>query len=233
MVPDTALGELDGDPALEVAAGTPAGRVYGLDDDGSPLAAQAVFLPDQIVGVAAVEVTGGGGNELVAASRDGTVMAVNPRASNVLWSVSLEGRAVAIAAGPGRVAVAMADGQLIGLDASTGAERWESPAGSPLTAVVHLPRAALLASGDQGRAGRFFSPSGDLAGEDVVADSVTSLAVGDLDGDGPEEVIVAAGYSFSAFGVEGGFRWETPIGQPAAQAAVGDIDGDGRGDVVG
>src|SRR5207302_10376721 len=77
--PALALGDLDGDGLPEIAVGTIAGRIYGLHGDGSPLSLNDNFFPQAIVGLVTAPVLGGVTRELVGASSDGTVRAVNPR----------------------------------------------------------------------------------------------------------------------------------------------------------
>lgn len=234
--PSIAVGALatDGGPGLAVASD--AGRIYGLDGAGELLEGSAdVFLPDRTVGVAAVDVTGDEVDEAVAASRDGTVVAVDPRTSTRLWAVELEGTPTALTGlDDGRLAVGSADGWVTALDAATGAVLWQHQGSSAVTDLSFARGPGVLVAGDADGRLRLLARDGSLHAEaSTGSGSVTAIVPADLDGDGADEFAVAAGAAFHGFTVSGERSWSHPVGIAASFIAAGDLDGDGADEVVG
>lgn len=78
----------------------------------------------------------GDGNRLYAASRDGNVVALQPKTGKEVWSTGLD---MELSAGPGvgngLVVVAAADGFVIALDAGSGAEKWRADVSGEVLAI--------------------------------------------------------------------------------------------------
>lgn len=234
--PAIAAGALasDGRPGLAVASD--AGRIYGLDGAGELLEGSAdVFLPERTVGVAAVDVTGDGVDEAVAASRDGTVVAVDPRTSTRLWTVELEGTPTAVTGlDDGRLAVGSADGRVTALDAATGAVLWQHEGTGAVTDLEFVRGPGVLVAGDATGGLRLLARDGSLHAETSTdSGSVTAIAPADLDGNGRNEFAVAAGAAFYGFSISGERSWKHSVGIAASFIAAGDLDGDGTDEVVG
>jgi hypothetical protein len=58
------------------------------------------------------------------------------------------------------------------------------------------------------------------------------LAAGDLDGTGPDEVIVDFGAPYGLWILVNGTNWQLLTGLSADSAAISDVDGNGQDDVV-
>jgi len=78
----------------------------------------------------------GDGNRLYAASRDGNVVALQPKTGKEVWRTGLE---IELSAGPGvgsgLVVVAAANGFMIALDADSGTEKWRADVSGEVLAV--------------------------------------------------------------------------------------------------
>ncbi|OGG46752.1 MAG: hypothetical protein A3F84_18200 [Candidatus Handelsmanbacteria bacterium RIFCSPLOWO2_12_FULL_64_10] len=76
-----------------------------------------------------------------------------------------------------------------------------------------------------------------LAGREVwrfrSGDEFPSFGVGDVDGDGPSEIVVGSmdGRVF-LMNADGRLRWSRRVGGPINSIAIADVDGDGRGEIV-
>jgi len=239
--PALAIANLDGDGAAEVGVGVVSGRIYGLDGDGSPLATVDNFLPQTIVGLVAADVDGGSSRELIGASSDGTVRAVNPRTGQQIWEQKINAGATAITEGAGLIAVGTPGGKVIGLLASSGAPRWEAPGTARIRALAFVPGANQFVAGDTNGELRFF----DITGMALPTAStgtgsfggVSVIALTDVDGNGTKDLAVAAGRSFFAYRANGSLIWryDTPAMGfiSAAQVAPADLNGDGADEVLG
>lgn len=235
--PSLAAGAFAGPGLPGVVAGTTAGRVYGLGASGTALAAGDVFLPERVVDTVAVDLNLDGVDEVVAASAQGDLWAVDPRLGRPVWTVRLDTAIRALAAGPGVVAVGTDDGRVLGLEAASGSPRWASAGSAAVTALAYVPTTGLLAAGDAAGSVRLLDLAGTpRGGTDTGSEGqggVAQLVPADVDGDGLEGFAAAAGNSLQAFSPTGVRQLHLPLGQQAVAVAAGDLTGEGADDVVG
>ena len=183
----------------------------------------------------AADVDGDGADELIAEG-DAGIRVARFDGSEVLMIDGGRFLAAGDGDGDGRAAVfALRNG---------GVEAWEAGSGDPVWTVAlgFEPVAALFSDNLELFPGR---PVLALAGVEVILldaengallrrESVAgvSVAVGDLDGDGDEELIAADGKGLWLVEESGSRQlWETPEGGLLPPVA-GDLDGDGRAEVV-
>ncbi len=193
--PVFAIGDLDGDGHPEIGVGTLSGRVYALKADGTPLSLNDNFLPQAVVGIVTAPVLGGSASELVAASSDGTVRAVNPRTGMTIWEKQIGVAATSIAGGSAIIGVGTASGNVVGLDVQTGAVKWQWPGTVAIKAIVFSSSANLFAAGDLNGDIRFLNAAGELQNTHPTGTAtlggVQAQAPSAIDGDGVQAFRVA------------------------------------------
>lgn len=234
--PLLAVGGVGRSGASGVAVGSAAGRVYGLDASGAVLdPGRDAFLPRRTTGTTAVDATGDGHDDVVAASTDGTVAAVDPRTSRRVWEVTLDVPVHALSAmGPAHVAVGTADGRVVALDARTGATAWQYAGTASVLKLAYATSRGLLAAADAVGELRMLDQVGAVRGEGSTgAAAAAAVVAADLDGNGLEEFAVAAGTSFQGFAATGERLWTYSLSQFSTFLSAGDITGDGAAEVIG
>lgn len=231
--PEIAAGDLTGDGRQDLAIGTSAGRAYGLAADGAPLAAQdATFFGEQIRAIDTVATGSQAREQIAAVSLDGEVTLIDPLTGQQSWSLELEVGAWDLLAIDGLVVVALEDGRLIGLDASSGQQVWTHEASAGFRALGFLQAEGLLAAGRADGDVDVLSLDGQPQSslDRDAGQPVSQIQAAELSS-GPGFVAIA-GPSVEAFTPQGHTQWSYSVGSTALRLAVGDLTGDGIDDVL-
>jgi outer membrane protein assembly factor BamB len=205
------------------------------------------------------DIDGDGRNKLVYGAYDGAVACIDPSTGRQLWRAPLGGFPFGVAAGDidgdrrAEVFAACADGKLYAFGPD-GRRCWTFSTGLPLYNVsigrFGPDNAPAVVCGGTDRKVRVLSGEGKLIAEHDVSLLVHRLAVGDLNGDGADEILVMNGRSRVELLARRGNRlelvwrksltvpermknWENPQGSFHLMALdLGDLDGDGRPEIA-
>lgn len=226
--------DLDGDGRDDVATGSRAGRVAGIDgDDGGPLQGVDAFLPHSVAGVTALDSDGDGIAEVFAADRTESLAAYDAPSGSREWVATTDGRPTSVASGAGIVAVGTRSGGVVGFDATTGTERWSAPVtDGAVNVVAFAETSGLFAAGSSTGQLVILSSGGDFIAARTLPGSVEAVAAIDVDGDGQEDFVAAAGTSLTAVNHTGDVLWSFTGTAPFYRLAAADLTGDGAHDVV-
>lgn len=222
----TAL-DLDGDGDDEIGAVARSGALITSDENGPTVHG---FLPSAGSAVAATDADGDGNDELVGASETGDITLVDPGGAG--WATSVGGRLLTLAAGGGRIVAGLKDGNVIGLDAATGAEVWRE-AGERTSTMIYDSESAVFVLGGELGGVRTLTLDGTRKDSGQVAGSVQEIVITQLDADAKPEYGVAAGQGFAALDNDLTRLWQTSIGAFARSVAAVDPDGQGQDELVG
>lgn len=255
--------DLNGDDTPEIALATASGRLFAFtsrdaDSDGrlDPLPGFPVQLTDSMpASLAATDFDSDSGSELVIAATDGSIHSVFESGSDSLLIV-LNGSIYSMAA-------YSVDGYNI-IDAATKVanniivSRLISGAGEldfALTFSLSLGAydSCSIASGDIDRDGDLpeivaacgkvllvIDSDGSIVSSSSVDQTLGRPALGDVNGDGYPEIIVAGGAKIYAFHYNGSLMTNFPVnlelydltGTIGAEPVLGDVDGDGLPDII-
>jgi len=200
--------DLEGDGTLDIVVTTQGGEVIALASDGAPKWV-AAGMPQMTVPAAAADLLPQPGLELVVADRTGRVRCLSA-AGQVLWELRV--------------------GQEID---------WSAPAILGLPGAELRPRggAPLIVVGDEVTGLCAISPQGKLVWTyrvPGISGVACPPAVGDVDGDGAQEIIFGAGDGLiRCLSREGKDKWSFKTGGDAFTGPViANLDGDGRVEVV-
>lgn len=156
------------------------------------------------------------GDSLWAASRDGTVVRVDPATGAVRWRTRLERALIAGAGSDGEtVVVASRDGALIALD-SAGNQRWSSPAGAEIVTVPSVALGLVIVRTSDNRVSAFELDSGqrrwsfDRQSPPLVLRQTSSIAM-----DSSSAYVGLPGGRLVALTLDSGaLRWEAAVTIP-------------------
>lgn len=153
---DTVFAKMNGLSALDPATGSERWQAnvpnpQWLDHDGNTIYSTGIFAIDAETGHIRWRADPGEGRivaagdrssrRLIAACGDGDVCAFNKTGGRELWSVHVGRRVDALTVASSMVFVGNIDGDVIGLDAVTGAEKWRARA---TTSIVRPPDPQML-----------------------------------------------------------------------------------------
>jgi M6 family metalloprotease-like protein len=255
--------DLNGDDTMEVAAATASGRLFAFasrdeDSDGrlDPLPGFPVQLTDSMpASLVATDFDSNPGSELLFAAADGAIRSVNESGSDSLL-IALNSSIYSMAAYSVEgyniidVATKVVDNIVVFRLISGAGELDFSTAFT--TQLGHYD-SCMIACGDIDRDGELpelVATCGNrllVIDSDGSVDSSTSMdetlgppALGDVNGDGYPEIIVAGGARIYAFHYNGRLMTNFPVnlefydltGAIAAEPVLGDVDGDGLPDVI-
>jgi len=193
-----AAGDLDGDGADEVVAGTEYHSWPVYDADGRKLFGYAPRTGPGCNDVTITDITGDGTPEIVFAGLDSFVRAVSAT-GQLLWKFGTGDSVSAVApltgAGDARVAAASRSFNLYGF-AGDGSVVWRMDLGSPLTDVAAVNMAdgeRVVATADDGTVVLADAWDGAVVGRSELLRGGIALIAADLDGDGAQEIVVSGG----------------------------------------
>ena len=145
------------------------------------------------------------------------------------------------------VVLGTADGQLNGVD-NNGELLWQVQLDGPISAIVYKPAEENIAGGliaastdgtvleldNNGKARwQHQVPGGSTFVGGLGPFLLPAVAVGDVDGDGASEIVVAGNDDrISLIGGDGQLRWTYDVGHSLVSVATVDLDGDGRAEIV-
>ncbi|MFN3987939.1 MAG: outer membrane protein assembly factor BamB [Rhodocyclaceae bacterium] len=155
------------------------------------------------------------GENVYAAGHDGTVYGFRNGAT--LWSTNVGARLSAGVGSDGRLAVVVTTGgEVVALDAQSGAERWRAPVGAEVLAAPVVGTAAVVVRASDSRLIGFAPADGNQRW--VYQRSTPALALRSVSGIALEETVAVVGYpggKIAAINTEnGGPLWELTVAIP-------------------
>ncbi|MFQ6117008.1 MAG: FG-GAP-like repeat-containing protein, partial [Candidatus Bipolaricaulia bacterium] len=251
--PSPAVGDLDGDGAMEVVAGSYGGIYAIVGASGTELWEFQMSGPFEVSSPAIGDLDNDGAAEVVVGSMDGNVYALDGRTGRVRWSYRTGAKVwssptLADVDGDGRLEVLIASDKVYALSGLTGSPKWSF--------LLELGSISSPAVGDLDGNGR---PEVVIGADDELVYALQGLsghelwhfelpvtrprgfiehsspALGDVDGDGSLEVAIGVSNHglYLLDGRSGHVRWSFPIeALVRSSPAIGDLDGDGRVEIV-